>query len=141
MTSPSTQPAPSRPGLPATVALYALARLGLVAVIAVVLALVGVPVLVSVLVALIVALPLSMVLFRGLRARLDSALAVAQERRSVEREALRSRLRGDESPAEVKDEGGQPGPERVEPPSDVADNTSGTGSDHPGPGEPDRAEH
>uniref|UniRef100_UPI0015EFF482 hypothetical protein n=1 Tax=Pseudonocardia pini TaxID=2758030 RepID=UPI0015EFF482 len=44
------------PGLAATVALYAFARLALVALIAVVLALVGVPLLLAVLVALIVAL-------------------------------------------------------------------------------------
>lgn len=90
-----TSPAPTPPGLPVTVALYALARLGLVAVIAAALALAGVPVVIAVLVALIVALPLSMVLFTGLRGRLDAAVAEATRRRSVEREALRSRLRGD----------------------------------------------
>ncbi|QJY46323.1 DUF4229 domain-containing protein [Pseudonocardia broussonetiae] len=86
---------PSAPGLLPTVGLYALARLGLVALVAVLLVLAGVPVVVSVLVALIVALPLSMVLFRGLRSRLDAALAESSRRRSVEREALRSRLRGE----------------------------------------------
>ncbi len=90
-----TTPAPTPPGLPATVGLYALARLGLVALIAAVLALVGVPLVIAVLVGLIVALPLSMVLFTGLRGRLDAAIAEASRRRSVEREALRSRLRGD----------------------------------------------
>lgn len=90
-----TSPAPTPPGLPVTVGLYALARLGLVAVIAAVLALAGVPVVIAVLVALIVALPLSMVLFRGLRGRLDAAIEEASRRRGVEREALRSRLRGD----------------------------------------------
>ncbi|WP_214407052.1 DUF4229 domain-containing protein [Pseudonocardia lacus] len=98
----ATSPAPTRPGLGPTVALYALARLALLAVIALVLVLAGVPVLVAVLVALVVALPLSMVLFRGLRARLDEALTVARERRSVEREALRARLRGDEPHTTVK---------------------------------------
>ncbi|MCO1656750.1 DUF4229 domain-containing protein [Pseudonocardia humida] len=117
----ATSPAPTRPGLGPTIALYALARLGLLALIALALVLAGVPALIAVLVALIVALPLSMVLFRGLRARLDEALSVAKQRRAVEREALRSRLRGDEPPADA-----QPDPEvrhvaRAEPaPSDVA---------------------
>jgi hypothetical protein len=47
-------------------------------------------------VALIVALPLSMFVFRGLRTRLDVALAAARARRAEERAALRARLRGDE---------------------------------------------
>lgn len=81
--------------LAAAVGLYACARLGLVAVITLVLTLVGVPLVIAVLVALIVALPLSMVLFRGLRARLDGALAESGARRAREREALRSRLRGE----------------------------------------------
>jgi hypothetical protein len=84
---------PAAPGLLPTVGLYALARLGLVAVIAVLLVLAGVPGLIAVLVALVVALPLSMVLFRGLRSRLDAAIAESTRRRSAEREALRSRLR------------------------------------------------
>ena len=88
-------PAPARPGLAATVALYVLARIGLVAAVAAVLVLAGVPLVLAVLVGLIVALPLSMVAFRGLRARLDGALAAAHARRSAEREALRARLRGD----------------------------------------------
>ena len=84
-----------RPGLAATIGLYVLARIGLVAVVAGVLVLAGVPLLISLLVGLIVALPLSMVLFRGLRGRLDGALAQVQERRSAERAALRGQLRGD----------------------------------------------
>jgi hypothetical protein len=84
------------PGLAAAIWLYALARLGLVAVVAGLLVLAGVPFLISLLVGLIVALPLSMVLFRGLRGQLDDALARARERRSTERDALRRRLRGDE---------------------------------------------
>lgn len=87
------------PGLAAAIWLYALARLGLVAVVAGLLVLAGVPFLIALLVGLIVALPLSMVLFRGLRGQLDGALARARERRSTEREALRRRLRGDETPA------------------------------------------
>ena len=87
---------PREPGLAATVALYTLARLGLLAVIAGVLYVVGVPLLLALLVALVVALPLSMLVFRGLRTRLDAALAAAGSRRRTERDDLRKRLRGDE---------------------------------------------
>ncbi len=86
---------PTPPGLVSAVGLYTLARLGLVALIAAVLGLVGVPLVIAILVALIVALPLSMVLFRGLRSRLDLAVAEITRRRAVEREALRARLRGE----------------------------------------------
>lgn len=89
----------SNSGLLPAVALYTLARLGLVAVIATALGLVGVPLIIAVLVALVVALPLSMVLFRGLRSRLDAALAEVTRRRAAEREALRARLRGAETPS------------------------------------------
>src|SRR5689334_10325990 len=84
------------PGLAATVALYALARLGLLALIAALLLMAGTPFVIALLVALIVALPLSMIVFRGLRTRLDAALATARARRGEERAALRARLRGDE---------------------------------------------
>ena len=84
------------PGLAATVALYALARLGLLALIAALLLMAGTPFVIALLVALIVALPLSMFVFRGLRTRLDVALAAARARRGEERAALRARLRGDE---------------------------------------------
>lgn len=109
MTS-STSSGGREPGLAATVAFYALARLGLVAVAAGLLAFAGVPIILAVLIGLIVALPLSMVLFKGLRTRLDTAIAVAGGRRSAEREALRARLRGDSDsgdPAERQSHGGQ----------------------------------
>jgi hypothetical protein len=117
--TPSATPsADSRqPGMAATLALYVLARLGLVAVLAALLLLAGVPMIIAVLVALIVALPLSMVLFRGLRARLDGALVAAQERRSRERAALRARLRGDAdepAPRAPSDEPAQHQPDRGE---------------------------
>jgi hypothetical protein len=115
-----TSTRPREFGLVATVALYTLARLVLVAIVAVLLALAGVPVVLAVLIGLIVALPLSMVLFRGLRNRLDTAIAVVRERRGAEREALRARLRGDgeadpaatgraasDDPAEREPHGGQ----------------------------------
>ena len=92
MSSPTSR----EPGLAHTVLLYTLARLGLVAVVAGLLVIAGVPVLLSALIGLIVALPLSMVLFKGLRVRLDAAIAVSGARRSAEREALRARLRGED---------------------------------------------
>lgn len=87
-------PSPA-PGLVPSVGLYVVARLALVALIALLISLAGAPVLIALLVAFVVALPLSMVLFRGLRTRLDAALAEAGRRRSTEREALRARLRGE----------------------------------------------
>jgi Protein of unknown function (DUF4229) len=95
MTSPTSSSPTTRPGLAATVALYTAARVALVALVTALLLLAGVPLVIALLVALIVALPLSMVLFRGLRGRLDEALATARERRAREREALRAALRGD----------------------------------------------
>ena len=83
------------PGLAAVLALYLLARVGLLALIAGLLVLAGTPLVIALLVALVVALPLSMLLFRGLRARLDAALAGARERRSAQRAALREGLRGE----------------------------------------------
>jgi hypothetical protein len=96
--------APAEPALAATLALYTLARLALLALIAGLLLLAGTPLVISLLVALIVALPLSMLVFRGLRARLDTALAVSRARRAQEREALRAGLRGDDTPPEDIDE-------------------------------------
>jgi hypothetical protein len=97
MTVPPTgHPAAEQgPGLAATVGLYALARLALVAVVTGLMVLAGTPLIIAVLIGLIVALPLSMVLFRGLRSRLDGALAESRSRRSAERSALRARLRGE----------------------------------------------
>jgi hypothetical protein len=91
---PVAPPVPER-GVGAVLALYTLARAALLAVIAGLLVLAGTPLVIAVLVALIVALPLSMLLFRGLRARLDGALAASRARRVAERAALRARLRGD----------------------------------------------
>ena len=90
-------PADSRtePGLATTAALYVLARLALLGLITGLLLLAGAPVIIALLVALIVALPLSMLVFRGLRGRLDAALAAARARRTQERAVLRAGLRGD----------------------------------------------
>jgi hypothetical protein len=107
-------PADSRaePGLAATLALYTLARLALITLIAGLLLLAGTPLMIALLVALIVALPLSMLVFRGLRARLDAALAVSRARRAEQRAALRAGLRGDDTlsgdgPEREPDAGGE----------------------------------
>jgi hypothetical protein len=121
------------PGLAATIGLYVLARIGLVGVVAGVLVLAGVPLLISLLVGLIVALPLSMVLFRGLRGRLDGALAQVHERRSAERAALRGQLRGDQL------RGDQLRRREDEPPEEAVGSDRGPADHEPQP-EPDRGE-
>ncbi len=76
---------------------YTLLRLGLVVLIAGVLIVIGVPAVVAVLIGIVVAFALSLVLFRGLRARLDAELEQARVRRRAERDRLRTALRGDEN--------------------------------------------
>ncbi|OZM80399.1 DUF4229 domain-containing protein [Pseudonocardia sp. MH-G8] len=130
----SRTPTTGQPGLAATVGLYTGARVALVAVVAALLLLAGVPMLIALLVALIVALPLSMVLFRGLRSRLDGALHVARERRAQEREALRARLRGD-VPA------GAEHADTEHPDTEHPDASDGAASDEPADREADRGQH
>lgn len=74
---------------------YTAARLALVAVVAGLLGAVGVPVLVAVLLGLVVAMPLSLVLLRGMRGRVQAGLAESRRRRKAERDRLRAQLRGD----------------------------------------------
>jgi threonine/homoserine/homoserine lactone efflux protein len=99
----------ARPGIAGVLALYSLARIGLLAVIAGLLVLAGTPLVIAVLVALVVALPLSMLLFRGLRARLDEAVETARARRAAQRAALRAGLRGSPDPAADPDRDPPPG--------------------------------
>jgi len=98
----------AEPGVAVTLALYTLARIALLAVIAGLLLLAGTPLIIALLVALIVALPLSMLLFRQLRARLDAALAASRARRAQEREALRAGLRGDDDVAPPSEDISEP---------------------------------
>ncbi len=86
---------PRHPALARDVALYSAARLALVAVIALLLLLAGVPLLVALLLAVVVALPLSVLLLGSLRARVNAGLAVVGERRRAERDRLRRQLRGE----------------------------------------------
>ncbi|MCM6774900.1 DUF4229 domain-containing protein [Nocardia sp. CDC159] len=82
--------------------LYTLARLALVAVIAAVIVLfsrllkVDIPLIVALLFALIVAMPLSLVLFKRLRARVNEDIAAVDEKRRNDKAQLRARLRGEE---------------------------------------------
>lgn len=93
MVTPQTPP--TGPALVRDVVLYTVARLTVVAIAALLLVLAGIPLLVSILLALVVALPLSMLLFRSLRARVNAGLAVQGQRRRAERDRLRRQLRGD----------------------------------------------
>ena len=86
----------SAPSLVGTLVAYTLARLCLVAAVTGLLVLAGVPLVLAVLIGVVAALPLSMLLLRGLRKRMDAGLAVVRERRSAQREVLRARLRGDD---------------------------------------------
>ena len=98
---PPPATATSRPpgaGTPGRVAValvaYVGARLLLLAVLAGVLVLVGLTTAVALLLALVIALPLSLVAFRGLRARLTVELDAATADRRARRERLRAELRG-----------------------------------------------
>jgi hypothetical protein len=76
-------------------ALYVLARLALVAVVAVVLTLVNVPLLVSIAVGVVIGLPLSMVVLRGWHEKVSAGLAARGMARRAAREELRAELRGE----------------------------------------------
>ncbi|GFG52583.1 membrane protein [Mycolicibacterium agri] len=58
------------------------------------------PLVVALLFAIVIALPLGIWLFAPLRRRATASIAAFDERRRREREQLRSRLRGEEPPAE-----------------------------------------
>ncbi len=79
-----------------------MARLGLVALITAVIMLaaklidVQIPLVVAALFALIIAMPLSLILFKGLRTRVNEDIAVVDERRRQDKAQLRARLRGEE---------------------------------------------
>jgi hypothetical protein len=85
----------SRGGLALAVVAYVGARVVLVAVLTGVLVLVGLPLLLALIVALIVALPLSLIVFRSLRTRLNREIEAATAIRRAQRDRLRAELRGD----------------------------------------------
>ncbi|HEY2057710.1 MAG TPA: DUF4229 domain-containing protein [Amycolatopsis sp.] len=81
--------------LPRDLTIYIVARFALVAVVAWVLSLVGVPLLVALLIGLVVGLPVGLLVFRSLNARVTAGLAKRNESRARARAALRAQLRGD----------------------------------------------
>lgn len=102
-----SEPTPEVSGRPGTrvvidVAAYLLARLGLAAVLAVVvyaagrLITVDFPLTVAVLFAIVLAFPLGIWVFAPLRRRATASIAEFDERRQRDRDELRARLRGDE---------------------------------------------
>lgn len=107
-TPPKGEPAQQTAGVGArlarNLALYTLARLALVVVIAAAiigvarLVSVDVPWLVAALFALIIAMPLSLTLFKKLRARVNEDIAVVDAKRRQDKAQLRARLRGDDDP-------------------------------------------
>lgn len=90
-----------KPHLARDVALYTVARFGLVALVAALLMLAQVPVLVAVAVSVVVVMPLSLLVFGRLRRRVAIGMAERTEDRRVRREQLRAQLRGD-APAEAE---------------------------------------
>lgn len=77
------------------IALYTLARLGLVAAVTTALLLFRVPLLVAVAVAVVAVMPLSLLLFSGLRRRVAAGVAERTEARRARRAELESQLRGE----------------------------------------------
>ncbi len=91
----------------ASVFLYVIARLALVAGLAAVIYGIGralgvheFPIVIALLFALVIAMPLGMWLFAPLRRRATAGIEQVTARRRRDREQLRARLRGEEPPAE-----------------------------------------
>lgn len=84
------------------VALYSVARLGLVVLLAVVILFGGklfgveVPLIVAALFAVLIALPLSLVLFAKLRKRVNLDIAAVDEKRRTDKADLHAKLRGED---------------------------------------------
>jgi Protein of unknown function (DUF4229) len=82
-------------------AFYTVARLGLVVVLTVVIIVIArlvsvdIPLVVAALFALLIAMPLSLTLFKKLRARVNEDIAVVDEKRRQDKAQLRARLRGE----------------------------------------------
>ena len=84
-----------QPSLGRDLALYTVARLGMVVGVAGVLVLLGAPLLVAAAVSVIVVMPLSMLVFGGLRRRVATGLAERSAERKARRDHLRAQLRGE----------------------------------------------
>lgn len=95
----STQALPEvPPHLGRDLTLYILARFALVAVVAVVLTVVNVPLLISVAVGFVAGLPLSAVILRGWHQKVAHGLAARGMVRRAARDQLRAELRGEAVP-------------------------------------------
>ncbi|MEU7142537.1 DUF4229 domain-containing protein [Nocardia sp. NPDC046473] len=99
---PGQQTAGAGQRLARNLGLYTVARLALVVVITLLivglarLVKVDIPLVVAALFALIIAMPLSLMLFKRLRVRVNEDIAVVDERRRHDKAQLRARLRGDD---------------------------------------------
>ncbi|HEX7658025.1 MAG TPA: DUF4229 domain-containing protein [Pseudonocardiaceae bacterium] len=96
--APTTTEPPEQRAVPEhlgrDLALYTLARIGLVVVIAALLTVAGVPMLIGIGIGVIAAMPLAMVLMRPLHNRVSAGLAARSANRHAERARLRAELRG-----------------------------------------------
>lgn len=86
---------PVPPHVGRDLALYILARLALIAIVAVVLGFANVPLLIAIAVGVVIGLPLSMVVLRGWHEKVSAGLAARGMVRRAAREELRAELRGD----------------------------------------------
>ncbi|WP_433730932.1 DUF4229 domain-containing protein [Nocardia sp. CA-129566] len=99
---PRQQTAGTGARLARNLVLYTLARLGLVVVITAAimgvaqLVSVEIPLVVAALFALIIAMPLSLTVFKRLRARVNEDIALVDAKRRQDKAQLRARLRGDD---------------------------------------------
>jgi hypothetical protein len=84
------------PHLARDLALYSVARVGLLAAVTGVLLLFDVPLLVSLAIAIVIGFPLGLLLFRGLNRRVTEGLAARGAAKHAERQRLRAMLRGDD---------------------------------------------
>nr|WP_228046553.1 DUF4229 domain-containing protein [Saccharopolyspora sp. HNM0983] len=75
--------------------MYTLARFGLVAAVAAILLVAGVPLLVALAVSVVAVMPLSMLVFGTLRVRVATGIAERGQARKARRDRLRAQLRGD----------------------------------------------
>lgn len=91
---------PSSAGLARDIALYTLARLGMLVVAAAILMLFGVPLLVAAAVSVVLVMPLSMLVFGSLRRKVATGIALRAQARKARRESLRAQLRGEGQPEE-----------------------------------------
>jgi hypothetical protein len=98
MQDPPTDHAPGG-HLGRDLALYTVARIGIVAVVTAALMLFKIPLLVSLVIAIVVGFPLGMLLLRGLNQRVTAGLAARGAQRNAERDRLRAQLRGEDPDA------------------------------------------